>query len=766
MPRIRYKLIGLLAVVLIAMPLLAQAAAGEDFSKAVQGVFDFFVLILNGLQAALWPVLLLTGGLLNNDLLFSGGMQTMLLNIWTAIRDFVNIIFVLGLLFVAIYNIIGLAPDDYSIPKVLPKIAIGLIAVNFSFLMCKVVLDVVNVTTTAIFSVPLASSALAKYQDPLQQDELSKKVCENIMNMEGMDEETMKKNPYCEKDPSAGAGAGSGQTTSTAQKAKYVLNNAGKAFFSTFNSRNAAMVMAIELMEITTVQEVPKNVDGLKKLAINAIFSLIFMVIYASAFVALFVTMLVRVIVLWITIALMPLSFLKISFGQKVEKMMGENDPMTLFFGHALVPIKVAVVLTIGMIMITQLKQMVPGITYSTDPKMLGAITSNMSSLQSIMASLATAAFIWIAAFEAMKGTKASTFVDTYIKKPVQDFGMNVAKLPLYAPILPTGKGKDKVGLAFLTAGIAGGGGLGEMLRKKDQEYLAMSGNKEGAAAKALEGANSAKDAEKKIATLIVEANHSVLPENQKLMYAQFDKWKELKTMRPPGTPGMETMDKFLAALKEGKVTKEQMEAFYKANPTRLQPTDMARESAVAAADKAISAAGPAVGGTPVEKLGEAAKLLKTKKEALAKADTPEKAASLRAEVEKLTQQVTALTALFNDRATKDNIKESRVGEGAATTINPTQAGYIKEAYDKATQGMEQKDKDQVTESLIRRVQSSLEVPTEQAKNIVNNIINPSANPAPDTTAAASTAANSAPAGTNTPPPGAPPGPVPPAGTP
>ena len=458
----RLCLVGL-TVCLLLLPLTVSAQS-FDFDNTVNEIFKFFSIILTALQAVLWPVLILMGGLLGNDLLFSGGMNTMLLNIWTHIRDFVNIIFVLIMLFVAIYNISGLAGENYSISKVLPKIAIALIAVNFSFLMAKVVLDAVNVATTAIFAVPLARNALSIDNNPARLDSLSKEFCEKIINLDketGAKKDAKGENAFCKPKQTAAQTqpADPKAPQITMGKAQYQLTEYGKQFFSSFNSRNVALIMAIELMEITKIDEIKtttgdtvalSKVQSVKDLAINTIFSLIFFVIYATAFVALFITLLVRIVVLWATIALMPLSFLGMAFEKaKIDK---KNDPLSVFLTHALVPVKVALALTIGTIMITQVKQSLPGAAYNTDATTLGAIVSNMSTLQEIMAGLATAAVVWMAAFWSMEGTKATPYVEK-LKGYVENFGKGLAKLPLYAPILPirTSKGTtEKVGLAFL----------------------------------------------------------------------------------------------------------------------------------------------------------------------------------------------------------------------------------------------------------------------------------------------------------------------------
>jgi hypothetical protein len=752
MIKFRHHLVIPLLVVLLAIPLVAQAAgSGTTFDDAVKAVFSFFSLILTAIQAVLWPILLLIGNLLNNDLLFSGGMQTMLLNIWTAIRDFVNILFVLGLLFVAVYNILGFAPDDYSIPKILPKIAIGLIAVNFSFLMCKVVLDVVNVTTTAIFAVPMASNALVKYKDPLNQGVLEKNFCNKVMkstsevSQQSIDE-MKKSNPYCELKDKNNTSAG------------YKLTQFGIDFFSSFNSRNAAMVMAFELMQITSIDDVDtKAVGDTKTLAINSIFSLIFLVIYGTSYIALFVVMLVRVIILWISIALMPLSFLGMSFG-KVKSALGDKDPMKLFFSHALIPINVSVVLTIGMIMITQLKQIVPDITYSTTPQTLGAITSNMSTLQSIMAGLATAAFIWIAAFTAMKGTMADGVVNK-IKGTVQGFGENIIKLPLYAPIIPTKQGK--VGVGMLGAGLAGGGALGKFVREKQAEYESMAGNKGGYLANKLKESTTANEARENMGNLISGTpNYRVDAAGQKAIAEQLGKYQELMRMKAPGVAGLNTMAAFKEALANGKLkTPEEVEtvmrAFMEKNKDVFTSVENQKTEAVSSAKEVAGGLNDS-GKTVLPGMQEAANKLNTAADKLNTNYNVKDATELRTQVAN-DKKVVAARDSFDANLTEERLRSSLNADGtakdqaSATTMQNTAKNFRDALTDK--------DKPEMEKVLAKRIMGAVGVDESTANTIARNIINgtmrvgaPAAGATP-ATAAANPSPNTSPAA----PPGNPP---------
>ena len=100
----------------------------------------------------------MTGSLLDNDLIFGGAMGERLLDIWVQIRNLVNIAFVLILLAIAVYNVLGIGEEGGGLPlafkTAIPKFVLALIAVNFSFLAVKVILDFTNVITGAVFALP------------------------------------------------------------------------------------------------------------------------------------------------------------------------------------------------------------------------------------------------------------------------------------------------------------------------------------------------------------------------------------------------------------------------------------------------------------------------------------------------------------------------------------------------------------------------------------------------------------------------------------
>lgn len=682
----------LLTIALLMLPMISFAATPQDVATSMMvNTFNLFILLLKTLLAILWPMLILLGGLLNNDFLFSGGMLTVLLNIWTAVRDFVNLMFVLGLLAVAIANILGVGKDTYAIKSILPKIAIALIAVNFSFLACKVVLDAVNITTTAIFAIPLASDSLkVKYGDPNSADrqKLEKDICT-------VDEKSNQKVPtlyfLCEEKTSGASTTSSATsapapkkttTTTPAESVKTYnekFNQLGKDMFTTFGARNAGLVMAVELMNITELPNLKGDgtITDLKGLSMQTIFALIFGIIYAASFVSLFAVMLVRVIVLWITIATSPLSFLGMAF-EMVKTKLGDKDPFfKLFFNHALAPIYVAIVLTVGMIMISQIKQITPGSMMATDPSGFGTLVNGVSSLQTMMAGLATAGFIWMASNLALKGTMADKAVGA-IMGGVEGFGKELIKVPLNLPILPVKGpgGAGNVGLGGLAGALGSGGPLAKWNQDQQSEATRLlGGGKKEQYKNELEKATTEAEVRKATANILLTAKNAdveVEAETQKAIAKKFsEKQVKLASFTPPnGT----TMEKFMKDLEKGEVKKEKLKEFYDKNKEGAlkgeTATSESKADGLKQADNSVTAAknaGLSDDNSKVKAVADA-------RGALAKETDPAKIKEAKKKLDEATTALVNATTALN----KATVTIKTSADGKTATIEDADANSIR----------------------------------------------------------------------------------------
>lgn len=426
--------VALVCFVIFILPdtaLAAPTSATNTQQELVQKIVDALTLFMQFLQRLLWPVLLLIGGLMQNDILYGAGMEQTLLTIWQNIRNVVNILFVLFLLGIAFYNVMGGESQDYHIKTILPKFVLALIAVNFSFLIIKVLIDGVNVVSTAFFALPGAVS-----EGLTPDDQFQEKVCIQMYgnpttNLEEYKEAVLlqpKELQFCSE-----------------TEAKF--NEDALKYFNDYNSNNAALAMAINMGQISELPKISAGTKDLSSLGINVIFAVVFYLVYAISFIVLFIVLLVRLVVLWILIVLSPLIVFMYVLPQNLKSIIGGADDLSSqFIKTAMVPIPIALVMSIGYIMLQSLENAKLTNFLQASTQGLGTLTTGLSTLQEIIVAAAMVGFVWVGIFTASKGTFADSIVDN-IKSTAEGAGKFLATAPIkYAPILPvmdSSTGKD-----------------------------------------------------------------------------------------------------------------------------------------------------------------------------------------------------------------------------------------------------------------------------------------------------------------------------------
>ena len=448
----------LLAIVLILIPVTVYAQADSDFANqadlfkdVLEKMVIFLSKVLELLQKILWPIFLAIGGLMNNDLLFGAGMEERLLDIWVQIRNLVNIAFVVILLGIALYNVTGFSKEgDYQLKTFLPKFVIALILVNFTFIGLKFVLDVSNVLTHVVFTLPSSiSSELQRTQVylPDNQDDLSKeevqKIKQNIdrvcramfgdpdkfelrVNQLKSEQKKQVDKYYCQLD----------------NNRKYVLTENGKSFFQQFTSRNSALILAVQMMKVVDIDKLSDALRGQKPdingLTFNLLFSVIMYLVYAVAYVVLFVVLLARLVFLWIIIALSPIIAVKIVFSKLPT---GDKDYFNLFIVNAFVPVLIGIPLTIGYIMLGALENAENPITNDFNwTEAFNLETSGVSDLQTMVIAFGAVAVVWMGVFAAAEKSIASSVVQS-IKSRVTGAGRALARAARFLPVIPAAGG-------------------------------------------------------------------------------------------------------------------------------------------------------------------------------------------------------------------------------------------------------------------------------------------------------------------------------------
>lgn len=417
-------LVGLF-VVAASFAKFHTAFAAEDTSNAttneiLNDINLIFSQMLRISSAWLWPVLLMIGSLLDNDLIFGGAMGERLLSVWVQIRNLVNIIFVLVLLAIAVYNVLGLGEEGgaaLAFKTVMPRFVLALIAVNFSFLAVKVVLDFTNVITGAVFALPTTSIS--------RQYNLSQEAESTICG--GSSVEVPMKALWCNNEKK--------------------FNDRANSFFSRLDRSNIAVAYALRFGRAPQLKFIRDGLKGIGQLGFNIIFNTVLYVVYALSFIALFLVLLSRVVALWIAVVLSPVIAAGIILPNIMGKLTsGASGLQEKFVKSAIAPITIGLVLSVGYIMLDGFEvdksihgSLLSSVTLdSVDPN---ALPTDIGDLQQLMIAIGVVVIVWTGVFGAAKGTFAEKATD-FIQGHAESFGKFMAKLPTLLQAIPTKGGK------------------------------------------------------------------------------------------------------------------------------------------------------------------------------------------------------------------------------------------------------------------------------------------------------------------------------------
>lgn len=104
----------------------------------------------NGIfQKSVTPLLVVHTSIVK-DLADTRGQGSTLYQAWSFFRNVANIMFVIAMLFVIFSQITGFGIDNYGIKKILPKLIITAIIVNFSYVICGIIVDISNIAGDAL----------------------------------------------------------------------------------------------------------------------------------------------------------------------------------------------------------------------------------------------------------------------------------------------------------------------------------------------------------------------------------------------------------------------------------------------------------------------------------------------------------------------------------------------------------------------------------------------------------------------------------------
>lgn len=477
------KITSLLVIVLLLWFLPAESWANSASSLGIntgaaqsplQGFGQFASVFINIFTFLSLLILSLIGDLLGTDFITGPEAMAALLPIWQYVRNMVNILAVLMIVYLSFSNLVSNLTGDggggtwsWQIKDKLPKIIFTLVAINFSMLGFRLVIDAVHMGSIAIFSIAdtQLESNSAESIDRILTGKKWRRVMQDPYDIQsamlpnGSDYKYVKydRNDFSEKledktcteaenakNPTEGqkvwmqarffnedskfyeanednvlvCGSFTEQINSTFCAEGTSDDDCFFALKSDFSFRNQQlkpgnntaqnlfMAFGVMFMRIEQLPSLAANIDNLFQVIDNTLFSALMAIMYVIALSALFFVLVVRILILWLAIAFSP-----VVIGLSIMGIDTPGSGLTeKVVTHLIVPIKIAAAFAISFVMMSSMIEFKPAGRvgmFEFGP----ALSAIAIDEYAIMWQIATIIIFWKAATWALEGTEADAIV-------------------------------------------------------------------------------------------------------------------------------------------------------------------------------------------------------------------------------------------------------------------------------------------------------------------------------------------------------------------
>ena len=381
---------------------ISQQLRSGNYTEAIkltEEKIKEFLPIAEFLKTLSYPLFIVIGALLDNQIFTSPVMRDVLGNVWSQVRNLCYYILVIYFVFIAIYNVFaGSSDSQYSLKKGLQEIAIAFVLINFSWYGATLVLDVSNV------AINITYSWATQYQNTTLNPESS---VDNVAKMCGLSQ--LKNTKLCtEKDYKQG------------------LNS----FLQKVDQRSLPLNIAIRFGKVLDVDKInPTTIDSATDpITLVAVFlvKIFIFILQFFAYLMLAYYLVIRIIYIWVYIALSPIIVLdKVMSGLSIDA----SEHFQKFFDYALIgPIKGAVGFTLSYMILDSISR-TPAVYNNNE--ILDAVALSIGSLDSFQALLvyfASIAVIYEITLNMADGTAAAGAF-TWLRGKVQGTGKFVGSL-------------------------------------------------------------------------------------------------------------------------------------------------------------------------------------------------------------------------------------------------------------------------------------------------------------------------------------------------
>lgn len=374
-----------------------------DSNDTLKGIAEFASLFIKILTFVNLLVLSLAGDLLGTEFITGDEAMAALRPMWVFVRNLTNIGFVVALVYLAFSNLFAsFGAESNSLWKIkekLPRIIFAIIAVNFSLLGFRLMIDAVNVGTTAVLGI---ADVQLESQSSTSVDRILKNPTWSIIaepddiadtskyEKQGNAEGVPRENDQCELPDNLGEKTYYSDTFRKKQddpdkyKEKIVVcrsflkdinqmfcpSEKDQCFFkikedltrSTFitasdsTAQNLFMSFGTVFMRLETLPALAADVKDILQVIDNTLFSLIMALAYGIVLVMLLIILVVRVVVLWLGMVFSP----ALVAGGIMGFGTGSISEKLGLFTYLLAPIKIAAAFAVSFVMMSGLIEFRP----------------------------------------------------------------------------------------------------------------------------------------------------------------------------------------------------------------------------------------------------------------------------------------------------------------------------------------------------------------------------------------------------------------------
>lgn len=386
----------------------------------------------------------------------SKGMAKILLRVWQISRNITNILLAFLLIIGGIVTVVS-AGNEY-VKKYATKFVVAVILVNFSWFFPRVILDISNILTATVYSIPSAiKQPCVAFNLKGEKDGKCKFITEFSFGKKQDGAEWECPIPiantlcvkYTDLEPEANTpNAIIGGVIINYGRLRYLHRVTSK--IDTGNDPAAG---------ITSLDRLPELLTYL----IQGTMVLFFSAMLLFPLMAMVGVFLVRIPVIWVTIAFMPFMFVGFVAGDLLQFNLWK-EIFVRFLKAAFLPVVVAIPFAIGFIMLNSMVDSAPpegAAEALAGMKTSGLIIPGVSNLWQLVWTAMAMLIIWYGAFKALKFDEDFNF----IVQPLENAGKNVGKFVGQLPLL----------MPLPVSGVAGAGGQTKPSMSIKQMMMAAS---------------------------------------------------------------------------------------------------------------------------------------------------------------------------------------------------------------------------------------------------------------------------------------------------